>query len=319
MMLISVCMPLFNGERYLASALDSVLKQSYPSVEIIVVDDGSTDASSTVLQDYVSRVRILKQANKGAAAARNAAWLASRGDLIMFMDADDIIGPDHIQALVEKVSNERSIASAPWARFYNDPNEAQFTEDYIENDVSGVEWCTTSMANGAPMTASGMFLLPRRMLEEFGGWNERLSLIDDFEFYTRIIARANMVRFAPGARLYYRSGIPGSLSRRKNRRAVESQFLSLMLGTGHLLKAVDNTHTRRACANVLQAFEYEHYPNNSDLRAKISARVSHLGGADIIPSGPPGFHKLRPWVGWKAARHVQRAAERLGLNGIARR
>lgn len=91
-----------------------------------------------------------------------------------------------------------------------------------------------------------------------------------------------------------------------------------MLGADHLLRVENTPRTRLACANILQSFDYEHYPKHANLRARIRDRVAELGGADIEPGGPPGFHKLRPWIGWKAARHVQRAAERLGLNSAAR-
>lgn len=316
--LVSICIPCFNAERYVGTALDSVLAQTYPNVEVIVVNDGSTDASSSILQRYAGRVHALKQANMGAASARNTAYRASKGNAILFMDADDVIGPNHIQALASKLDGCLTVASSPWARFFNCPSEACFNERYISEDMSGPNWLAQSWDSALPMMQPGMFLLPRALVERFGGWDERLSLIDDFEFYARMIAASDGVRFAPDARLYYRSGIPGSLSGQKSRNAVESQFLSLILGTGHLLTAEDSPRTRRACANVLQSFEYEHYPSHPDLRAKIRARVAELGGADIDPSGPPGFHKLRPWIGWKGARHVQKAAERMGLNGAAR-
>jgi hypothetical protein len=169
------------------------------------------------------------------------------------------------------------------------------------------------------MTQCGMFLIPRALLESAGGWDERLTLIDDFEFYARVIARSAGVRFAPGARLYYRSGLGGSLSGKKSRKAVESAFLSLMLGTRHLLDAEDSPRTRRACANVLQSFDYTYYPTHADLRARMRARVAELGGSDLAPDGPPGFQMMRRIVGWHAARRLQHLAERLRLNGAARR
>jgi glycosyltransferase involved in cell wall biosynthesis len=317
-MRVSVCMPCFNASHYIDSALHSVLNQSYRNFEIIVVDDGSTDRSRFILRNYKSRITLIEQENRGAAAARNAAFRSSQGEAILFLDADDLISADHILSLVEKLSNDATIASSRWARFIHDPVTAKFDEDYITDEVSGIEWLVKAWSESLPNMLSGMFLIPRELIVKCGGWDERLSLIDDFEFYARIIAACECVRFAPDARLYYRSGIPGSLSGQKSRKAVESQFLSLSLGTGHLLKTKDDPHTRRACANVLQAFEYEHFPNHPDLRAKIRVRVAELGGADIIPSGPPGFQKLRRWIGWKAARRVQRTAERFGLNGAAR-
>jgi len=104
--------------------------------------------------------------------------------------------------------------------------------------------------------------------------------------------------------------VSGSLSGRKSRQAVESAFLSLMLGTGHLLEAKDNSFTRQACAAVLQDFEYQHFPAHADLRVKIRQRVAELGGATLEPDGPPGFQKLKRIVGWRGARLVQRLLSR---------
>jgi len=314
-MLISVCMPLFNSANYLAAALDSVLDQSHPNVEIIVVDDGSTDASGAILQGYGPRVRAITQANKGAAAARNAAFRASSGDAILFMDCDDLIPPGHLSALAARLDGPNVIAMGQWDRFYSNPIEAKFPHRPTYRDAEGIQWLTS---NGWEMMQSAMFLIPREHIERFGLWDETRSPIDDFEFYTRMIASSAGLRFASEAKVFYRSRISGSLSGKRSRVYCEGQLHSLLRGTAHLLLIEDNVYTRRACANVLQAFEYEHYPRHSDLRAKVRARVAELGGADLTPSGPPGFHKLRRFFGWKAARYAQRAAERLGINGVAR-
>lgn len=316
--LVSVCIPCFNAERFIAAALDSVLAQTYPHVEIVVVNDGSTDRSREVLAKYEHRVRLIDQARCGASSARNAAFKRAAGALVMFMDADDLIGPAHLEDLLKNIDDDQTIAAAPWARFHCHSDEAEFNERYIANDLTGTDWLVEAWIHALPMMQSGMFLIPKTIVDRCGGWDEELSLMDDFEFFARVIAASRLVRFAPAARLYYRSGISGSLSSLKTRQAVELQFMSLMLGTGHLLAAETSPLTRRACANILQAFDYEHYPKHADLRAKIRSRVAELGGSDIAPDGPPGFHKLSPWIGWKAARHVQHAAERWGLNSAAR-
>src|SRR5690606_38229254 len=118
-------------------------------------------------------------------------------------------------------------------------------------------------------------------------WDERLSLINDFEFFARVLVCATEILYSPGARLYYRSGLPQSLSGRKTRPAVESAFLSISLGTRHLLEAEDSPRTRRACANILQDFDYTYYPNHPDLRGGARARAAELGGSDLSPDGPP--------------------------------
>jgi glycosyltransferase involved in cell wall biosynthesis len=89
-MLYSVVIPTFNRCRMLAEALDSVLDQAYPSIEIVVVDDGSTDDTGDMLQRNYPQVRVLQQANQGPAAARNRGIAASNGDVIAFLDSDDV-------------------------------------------------------------------------------------------------------------------------------------------------------------------------------------------------------------------------------------
>lgn len=98
---VSVVIPLFNKEGSIARAIDSVLGQDFPVSEIIVVDDGSTDRSRSVAENYTRRgVRIIKQENRGVSAARNAGIENASSDLIALLDADDIWNPDHVSNLV---------------------------------------------------------------------------------------------------------------------------------------------------------------------------------------------------------------------------
>jgi glycosyltransferase involved in cell wall biosynthesis len=90
--LVSVIVPVYNGERYLAAALESALGQTYQPVEVIVVDDGSTDATPDVARRYP--VRYVRQANQGTGAARNAGLAEARGSLLGHLDADDLWEPD---------------------------------------------------------------------------------------------------------------------------------------------------------------------------------------------------------------------------------
>ena len=219
--LISVLMPCFNASAYLKGAVWSVLSQSWEDLELIVVDDGSSDGSIGVLQYFRDRrLTVVEQTKAGAAAARNRAFSESRGQFVMFMDADDWIPPEHLAALHSAASNASScIGMAQWDRFYSDPGEALFPARATYRDALGSEWLIQDWSQGAGMAGPGMFLIPRDLVEQHGGWDERLSLLDDFEFHARIIARSGGVRFAPEARLYYRSGLTGSLSGRRSRKA----------------------------------------------------------------------------------------------------
>jgi glycosyltransferase involved in cell wall biosynthesis len=90
MAFVSVIIPVFNREAYLREALDSILKQTRPADEIIVVDDGSTDSSAEVARSYGERVRTVSQANQGIGGARNTGIALAKGDLIALLDSDDL-------------------------------------------------------------------------------------------------------------------------------------------------------------------------------------------------------------------------------------
>jgi glycosyltransferase involved in cell wall biosynthesis len=306
-------MACYNAEAFVRDAIESVLNQTFTDYELIIVDDGSTDRSAEVISSYVRHnVTLLRQGNQGASVARNRAFQDSVGEFVIFMDADDVISPRHIESLLARAEELHGcIALSRWDRFHTSIQEAACPDRPTEQDLPGVDWLVLDWANARPMTQSGMLLLPRHLLEAHGGWNEHLTLLDDFEFFARLITRSNGIRFAPSAMLYYRSGLPNSLSKTRSRRGVESALDSLILGTRHLLAVEDSERTRRVCANLLQDFQYAYYPDHADLRGKACARVAELGGSSQVPDGPPGFHRLRRLLGWKVARRAQILASKL--------
>lgn len=100
--LISCIVPVFNGELYLAEAVESILEQSYRPMEIIVVDDGSTDGTAAIVHRYEEKVRYLKQKNLGPAAARNSGLQAARGDFIALLDCDDCWHPNKLERQITR-------------------------------------------------------------------------------------------------------------------------------------------------------------------------------------------------------------------------
>jgi glycosyltransferase involved in cell wall biosynthesis len=94
---VSAIIPVYNCERYVTAAIESVLAQTYPVHEIIIVDDGSTDGTRAVLEPYIGRIRYMRQEKRGVAAARNNGIVHASGDFIAFLDADDLWLPDKLQ------------------------------------------------------------------------------------------------------------------------------------------------------------------------------------------------------------------------------
>jgi glycosyltransferase involved in cell wall biosynthesis len=104
--LVSIVISNYNCGRYLAAALDGALQQTYPHTEIIVVDDGSTDDSLTLLRAYGDRIRVVAQANQGVSGARNEGIRQSRGELVAFLDADDVWHPEKLAKQVPLFTNQ---------------------------------------------------------------------------------------------------------------------------------------------------------------------------------------------------------------------
>lgn len=305
--LVSICIPCHNAERWLDRALASVFEQTWPRCEIILVDDGSIDNSVKVAEAYLDRgIRILSQSNRGQCAACNSALKHSQGEYIKFFDADDILSPDSISLQVKALQAQPgAIAYGEWARFHEKPDEALFVTRSGWHDANAIDWLVEIWSDGHPMMQCGQFLIPKCILDQAGGWDESLSLINDFEFFARLVLTAGNVVFTPGARLYYRSGLAGSLSDSRSHAAWESAYASFIKGTGHLLQARESDETRRACATMLQSLVYDMYPAATDLTAKLESRVRELGGCSLEPQGGSCFHLLRRFIGWKASRHLQ--------------
>lgn len=91
--LVSVVIPVYNGDRFIGQAIESVLSQTYSPLEIIVIDDGSTDQTEQALAPYLHQIQYLTQPNQGSAAARNSGLCVATGELIAFLDADDFFFP----------------------------------------------------------------------------------------------------------------------------------------------------------------------------------------------------------------------------------
>lgn len=108
MSLISIIVPIYNTERYLDRCLTSIMNQTYSLLDIILVDDGSTDGSTKISEQYISkdsRFRLIKQKNMGASVARNSGLNAAKGDYIMFVDSDDWVAPYMVEALINDIQD----------------------------------------------------------------------------------------------------------------------------------------------------------------------------------------------------------------------
>lgn len=301
--LVSILIPCHNAAPWLAETLDSVLAQTWPNKEIIVVDDGSKDDSAAVARRFASRgVSLLEQPNRGASAARNAAMDASHGHWIQFLDADDLLAPDKIayQMKLAASAGAEFAFCAQWSRFTRSVTDARSVAEPLCCDSDPIDWMIIKLADGAMMHPAA-WLISRPLLQRAGRWNEALSLDDDGEFFTRVVLASRGVRQCPDARSYYRSNICGSLSTRRSEAAWRSAFRSQQLCAEHLIRAESSARTRQACADLFQRLAYAAYADAPGLARESEQLAYYYGGSSRPPTGGRVFRGAAKVLGWKLA------------------
>jgi len=306
--LVSICIPTYNAANYIVDSVNSILNQSYTNFEIIIVNDGSTDNTKTILNSYSDRrLKIIHTQNKGQSAAANLAYQNSKGEYIKFFDADDILSPHFIenQVLVLK-NNPNAIASAGWGRFKkNDLTTFKLNKEPVWRDMLPIDWIVESLESNTNMMQCGLWLIPRNIIKKAGTWNPKLSLINDFDFFTRVLLASDMVLFTKDAILYYRSEIENSLSSQKSSKSLKSAFLSITSVVDNILSFENSERTRKICRNVLQHWKYQFYPKEMELYSKTKELILPLGKADFkFPAG--GKTKiLTNLIGWKLTKKLK--------------
>ncbi len=153
--LVSILIPAYNAEDWIADTLRAALAQTWQRKEIIVVDDGSKDGTAEVARRFASKgVCVVSRENQGAAATRNHALSLSQGDYIQWLDADDLLAPDKIErqlAARPEGDSERILLSSPWAYFNYRTDRARFAPTSLWADLTPVEWLLRKMGENLHM------------------------------------------------------------------------------------------------------------------------------------------------------------------------
>jgi glycosyltransferase involved in cell wall biosynthesis len=170
---ISVVVPVRNGERFLAEALESIAAQTVPPAEVIVVDDGSTDRTADVARRFP--VRLLEQEPLGVSAARNAGAAAATCDLVAFGDHDDLWEPDRLERQREAIASARGPAYA-----------VCLVAPFVQPGTPRPEWVTDELQRDGYMALSGgTITVPRDLFATVGGFDPALTHGEDAEWCMR--------------------------------------------------------------------------------------------------------------------------------------
>ncbi len=210
---VSVVIPAYNVTAYIAATLDSALAQTFRDLEVIVVNDGSPDSAELekVLAPYFAQIVYLKQQNKGAAAARNAAIEAARGEILAFLDGDDIWLPNYLAEQVKFLQESGSDMIYCDAYLFGD--EKKYAT-YMERSPSRGKVTTESLLDGACNVITSGTVVFREKVLAAGGFDEAApARIEDFDLWFRLLKNGAKVDYQKKVLLKYRvrpEGLTGS-------------------------------------------------------------------------------------------------------------
>lgn len=208
---ISVVVPCFNAERWIGATLDSVFGQAWPNLEVLVVDDGSTDNSVELVRSRFPMVKLLRQANSGVAAARNLGIRFATGDWIAFVDADDIWLPGKLAAQWEALQfdPEVRLAYSAWHVWHSeDPSPSQTLMAQLGAEGDNLErwggcsgWIYPQLLLECCVWTSTV-LAQRALLDEIGVFDTTLRIGEDLDLWLRASRVTAIVRVSRPLALY---------------------------------------------------------------------------------------------------------------------
>ena len=307
--LVSILIPAFNAEPWIADTIKSALGQTWERKEIIIVDDGSVDQTLAIARQFASKsVSVVTQANQGAASARNKAYSLSQGDYVQWLDADDLLAPDKISKQMEAIdecSGHRTLLSSAWGHFTHRLNKARFVPTPLWHDLSPIEWLLPALTHGYFMQ-TGTWLVSRELTDAAGPWDTRLLGDDDGEYFCRVILASSGIRFVPEAKTFYRrTGVSRLSYIGRSPKKLEAQFLSIQLQVGYVRSFEDSDRVRAACRAFVQRWLICFYPDRPDLVEKSQRLAADLGCRLETPRLTWKYAWIQKLFGWTAAKRAQ--------------
>ena len=277
--LVSVIIPCFNAEHWLGEAIASCLQQTYPALEIIVIDDGSTDGSLAVMRQYASQIRGISQAHQGGNVVRNQGLQLAQGKYVQYLDADDYLQPQKIeQQVLSLESTSADVAYGDWR--YQTHADRALRLDPIQIAGPKPDMLYSLLANErwVPLVAC----LFRRTTIASLGWDETLPAAQDRDFLLRLALQDAQFVYQPGADSIYRHHGNTSVSRSCKLRWLQCH-LRVMARAAQVLEQQErlSDHYRHALAlayyQMGKEYLYSDYPTLQETKFREYMQALSVG------------------------------------------
>jgi glycosyltransferase involved in cell wall biosynthesis len=305
--LVSIVVPVYNGSAYLREAIDSILDQDYANVEVIAVDDGSTDDTAEILASYGRRIQVIRQENAGQSAALNRGWSASSGSIIGYLSADDVLRPSAVSRSVELLTSRAEI-DATYCDY-----ELISPESHVTRRVHVPSFDFPAVLRRFELPMGPGCLFRRSIYETVGGWNPDYVQNPDYDFWLRSVSHGRVARIdevLAGFRVHDQSATFRKVDRRRADepiRVIEGYFQDPSSGPFASLRGEAMGMARVVAARAhLRAGRYVTAFRRLAEAATLSRR-SILNSRALKLVGSGLFGRLRHKVLWRLARRRRSA------------
>lgn len=256
---LSVVIPCYNAEKWIGRAIGSVLEQGYPNLEIIVIDDGSTDSSLEIIKSFGEKIRWETGRNQGASVARNRGLSRSTSDYVLFLDADDYLAPGSLGAWV-RAGAAADIVLGPFAYEY----EGHRTAGLGPREPADARSILCAWLEGRYVPPCSV-LWRRNFINAIGGWKTHAVRNDDGELAMRAMIDGARVAIArEGLGIYVQHDSPNRVSRRLSHDVMHCELTLFQ----DLVKRAEargfDTHVRLCFARAFYRLAYEAFANGLD-------------------------------------------------------
>ena len=301
--LVSILIPLYNAEEYIGSLLEWCLRQPYKNIEVVVVDDHSTDHSLSIAKRYESdRIHVLTNPSKGAQSARNYAFAHSTGPFVKFHDADDYCSDTIISSQVERMLKDGDEDAIVFSSLHtidvygNEGNERHYNDHDYPNPIDYISDSLRLYSFHTPHC----FLMNRGTVEKVGGWDEQVMIRQDNIFYTKAAEQASRMLYQENEyglwRIHCDQNHMHDLSPEKARNSIST--LCDIANT--LLSHRDDAKSRKIAYDYIGQNIYRHFLSYRPILSYIDEVVKQ-NGLEWTKIKSPRLGFLYSILGWENA------------------
>lgn len=205
--LISIIIPIFNVDKYVEKTIKSLINQTYLNIEILLINDGSTDMSGDICNEYAekyNKIRVFHQNNKGVSSARNLGIDNARGKYIIFVDGDDYVEPNYSSSLYDSIIEDKAdMAVQMYFNYYNEKKMVRNIEENINKNMTGLEFIDFQILGGKDTTIYAK-IYKKQILDKYNiRFNESITNLEDMLFLYDYSIHCNRIKYS-SISAYYR-------------------------------------------------------------------------------------------------------------------